>query len=59
MSPKLRSLPGSRERAQPEEIEAHLIPFKQVIVAEGVEALAFLAFVTVLSIVEGYKVIEM
>src|SRR5712692_2927946 len=43
---------------QPEEIEAQLIAFEQVIVAEGVETLVFLALVAVLGVVAGHEIVE-
>src|SRR5260221_12262635 len=45
--------------AQPEEVKTDLVTLEQLIIAEGVEALAFLAFVTVLGVIAGHKVIEM
>ena len=44
--------------AQPEKVEAELVAFEQVFVAEGVETLAFLALVTVFGVVMGYEVVE-
>ena len=45
--------------AEPEEVEADFVAFEQVIVAEGVEVVAFLALVTIFGVVAGDEVVEM
>ncbi len=43
---------------QPEDVQVHLVALGQLVVGEGLEALALFAAVPVLRIVAGYKIIQ-